>query len=76
MYQLIEDGVFGTPPLVVDAPSILRALIPAFAGRQVSILRAPSRAGFALGQLRWRSGTRPWPWLSRGRGLNRLIHRP
>lgn len=23
LYQLVEGGVFGTPPLVVDAPSIL-----------------------------------------------------
>ncbi len=63
--HLVEDSVFGTPPLVVDAPSILRALIPAFAGPRawLSILKAPSRAP-------------PWPWLSRGLGLNRLIHRP
>ncbi len=32
--------------------------------RGYSILRAPSRAAFGPGQLRWRSGTRPWPWLS------------
>ncbi|MDQ3773243.1 MAG: hypothetical protein M3461_02120 [Pseudomonadota bacterium] len=32
--RLVEGGVFGTPPLVVDAPSSLAALISAFAGRQ------------------------------------------
>ncbi|MGH8653172.1 MAG: hypothetical protein ACREYE_13860 [Gammaproteobacteria bacterium] len=30
------------------------------------ILGAPNRAAFGSGQLRWRSGTRPWPWLSGG----------
>ncbi|MGH8616008.1 MAG: hypothetical protein ACREYF_29350 [Gammaproteobacteria bacterium] len=57
--HLVEDGVFGTPPLVVDAPSILRALIPAFAGRQgprawLSILKAPSRATTSAARHRYR----------------------
>ncbi|MGH8653963.1 MAG: hypothetical protein ACREYE_18145 [Gammaproteobacteria bacterium] len=34
MYQMVEDGFFGTTPLVVVAPSILGAPIPVFTGRQ------------------------------------------
>ena len=48
----VQDGVFGTPPLVVDAPSILRALIPGFAGRHGSLCLAFHPQGAKQGHLR------------------------